>query len=51
MHFSRKNHKSQREGVKFTDKEPLSVFIRSSNTLSDIKTSILQKLGYLGSSR
>ncbi|XP_015943705.1 uncharacterized protein LOC107468846 [Arachis duranensis] len=34
-----------RYGVKFTDREPLSVFVRSSDTLFDLKISILQKLG------
>ncbi|XP_057733716.1 uncharacterized protein LOC130948858 [Arachis stenosperma] len=35
-------------GVKFTDKEPLSIFIRSTNTLSDLKRNILQKAGLAG---
>ncbi|XP_057755444.1 uncharacterized protein LOC130974592 [Arachis stenosperma] len=41
--------KSKKYGVKFTDREPLSVFITSSNSLSDLKSSILQKLGVFGS--
>ncbi|XP_016200270.1 uncharacterized protein LOC107641288 [Arachis ipaensis] len=40
--------KSNRHGVKFTDKEPLSVFIRSTDTLSDLKRNILQKTGLCG---
>ncbi|XP_016195644.1 uncharacterized protein LOC107636663 [Arachis ipaensis] len=35
--------------LSFTDREPLSVFIGSSSTLSDVKNSILQKLGVFGS--
>ncbi|XP_015931825.1 uncharacterized protein LOC107458127 [Arachis duranensis] len=35
---------SKRHGVKFTDREPVSIFIRSSSTLAEIKFSILQKL-------
>ncbi|XP_016186383.1 uncharacterized protein LOC107628087 [Arachis ipaensis] len=35
-------------GVKFTDKEPLSIFIRSTDTLSDLKRNILQKAGLAG---
>ncbi|XP_016169119.1 uncharacterized protein LOC107611737 [Arachis ipaensis] len=35
-------------GVKFTDKEPLSVFIRSTDTLSDLKRNILQKAELCG---
>ncbi|XP_057756102.1 uncharacterized protein LOC130975306 [Arachis stenosperma] len=49
VHCSRKIQKSKRYGVKFTDREPLSVFISSSSTLSDLKNSILQKLGVFGS--
>ncbi|XP_057732887.1 uncharacterized protein LOC130948192 [Arachis stenosperma] len=40
--------KSNRHGVKFTDKEPLSIFIRSTDTLSDLKRNILQKAGLCG---
>ncbi|XP_016168777.1 uncharacterized protein LOC107611355 [Arachis ipaensis] len=43
MHVIRYRH-----GVKFTDKEPLSVFIRSTNNLSDLKKNILQKAGLCG---
>ncbi|XP_015935595.1 uncharacterized protein LOC107461590 [Arachis duranensis] len=45
VHCSRKFQKSKRHGVKFTDREPVSIFIRSSSTLAEIKLSILQKLG------
>ncbi|XP_057734557.1 uncharacterized protein LOC130949999 [Arachis stenosperma] len=45
VHYSGKIQKSKRHGVKFTDREPLSIFIRSSSTLADIKLSILWKLG------
>ncbi|XP_015945598.1 uncharacterized protein LOC107470702 [Arachis duranensis] len=48
VHYSGKIKKSKSHGVKFTDKEPLSVFISSSSTLSDLKNSILQKLGVFG---
>ncbi|XP_016199071.1 uncharacterized protein LOC107640035 [Arachis ipaensis] len=48
VHCSGKIQKSKRHGVKFTDREPLSVFIRSSNTLAEIKQSILRKLGVCG---
>ncbi|XP_015955343.1 uncharacterized protein LOC107479752 [Arachis duranensis] len=48
VHCSGKIQKSKRHGVKFTDREPLSVFIRSSNTLAEIKQSILRKLGTCG---
>ncbi|XP_016195339.1 uncharacterized protein LOC107636335 [Arachis ipaensis] len=44
VHHSGKIKKSKRHGVKFTDRELLSVFVRSSNTLLDLKSSILQKL-------
>ncbi|XP_016207298.1 uncharacterized protein LOC107647764 [Arachis ipaensis] len=40
--------KSNRHGVKFTDKEPLSIFIRLTDTLSDLKRNILQKAGLCG---
>ncbi|XP_052107471.1 uncharacterized protein LOC127740508 [Arachis duranensis] len=49
VHCSEKIKKSKSHGVKFTDREPLSVFISSSSTLSDLKNSILQKLGMFGS--
>ncbi|XP_016173526.1 uncharacterized protein LOC107616035 [Arachis ipaensis] len=45
VHSSGKIKKSKRHGVKFIDREPLSVFIRSFDTLLDLKSSILQKLG------
>nr|XP_025682556.1 uncharacterized protein LOC112783722 [Arachis hypogaea] len=48
VYCSGKIKKSKSYGVKFTDKEPLSVFISSSSTLSDLKNSILQKLGVFG---
>ncbi|XP_016169258.1 uncharacterized protein LOC107611900 [Arachis ipaensis] len=44
VHHSGKIKKSKRHGVKFTDREPLSVFVRSSDTQLDLKSSILQKL-------
>ncbi|XP_057720210.1 uncharacterized protein LOC130934684 [Arachis stenosperma] len=49
VHYSGKIKRSKKYGVKFTDREPLSVFISSSSTLSDVKNSILQKLGVFGS--
>ncbi|XP_016173301.1 uncharacterized protein LOC107615781 [Arachis ipaensis] len=49
VHCSGKIKRSKKYGVKFTDREPLSVFISSSSTLSDVKNSILQKLGVFGS--
>ncbi|XP_020986016.1 uncharacterized protein LOC107481570 [Arachis duranensis] len=49
VHCSGKIQKSKRYGVKFTDREPVSVFISSTSTLSDLKNSILQKLGISGS--
>ncbi|XP_015963860.1 uncharacterized protein LOC107487679 [Arachis duranensis] len=48
VHCSGKIQKSRRHGVKFTDREPVSIFIRSSSTLAEIKLSILQKLGTCG---
>ncbi|XP_016185230.1 uncharacterized protein LOC107626854 [Arachis ipaensis] len=48
VHCSGKIQKSKRHGVKFTDREPLSIFIRSSSTLAEIKLSILRKLGTYG---
>ncbi|XP_016200384.1 uncharacterized protein LOC107641405 [Arachis ipaensis] len=48
VHCSGKIQKSKRHGVKFTDREPLSIFIRSSSTLAEIKLSILRKLGTCG---
>ncbi|XP_016195395.1 uncharacterized protein LOC107636393 [Arachis ipaensis] len=45
VHSSGKIKKSKRHSVKVTDREPLSIFIRSSDTLLDLKSSILQKLG------
>ncbi|XP_016168405.1 uncharacterized protein LOC107627299 [Arachis ipaensis] len=49
VHCSGKIQRSKKSSVKFTDREPLSVFISSSSTLSDLKNSILQKLGIFGS--
>ncbi|XP_057744757.1 uncharacterized protein LOC130962580 [Arachis stenosperma] len=49
VHCSGKIKKSKKYGVKFTDREPLSVFVSSSNSLSDLKSTILQKLGVFGS--
>ncbi|XP_020972828.1 uncharacterized protein LOC110269376 [Arachis ipaensis] len=49
VHCSGKIQKSKKYGVKFTDREPLSVFSSSSSTLSDLKNSILQKFGVFGS--
>ncbi|XP_016171926.1 uncharacterized protein LOC107614208 [Arachis ipaensis] len=49
VHCSGKIKRRKKYGVKFTNKEPLSVFISSSSTLSDVKNSILQKLGVFGS--
>ncbi|XP_015958270.1 uncharacterized protein LOC107482331 [Arachis duranensis] len=49
VHCSGKIKKNKKYGVKFTDREPLSVFVSSSNSLSDVKSSILQKLGVFGS--
>ncbi|XP_016207227.1 uncharacterized protein LOC107647684 [Arachis ipaensis] len=48
VHCSGKIQKSKRHGVKFTDREPFSIFIRSSNTLAEIKLSILRKFGTCG---
>ncbi|XP_057754914.1 uncharacterized protein LOC130974168 [Arachis stenosperma] len=48
VHCFGKIKKSKSYGVKFIDREPLSVFISSSSTLSDLKNSILQKLGVFG---
>ncbi|XP_057719362.1 uncharacterized protein LOC130933764 [Arachis stenosperma] len=49
VHCSGKIQKNKRYGEKFTDREPLSVFISSSSTLSDLKNSILHKFGVFGS--
>ncbi|XP_020981594.1 uncharacterized protein LOC110273071 [Arachis duranensis] len=49
VYCSGKIQKSKRYGVKFTDREPVSVFISSSSTLSDLKNNILQKFGISGS--
>ncbi|XP_015951626.1 uncharacterized protein LOC107476341 [Arachis duranensis] len=49
VHCCGKIKKSKRSGVKFTDREPVSVFISSTSTLSDLKNSILQKVGISGS--
>ncbi|XP_057730305.1 uncharacterized protein LOC130945615 [Arachis stenosperma] len=49
VYCSGKIQKIKRYGVKFTDREPLSIFISLSSTLSDLKNSILQKLGVFGS--
>ncbi|XP_057746713.1 uncharacterized protein LOC130965982 [Arachis stenosperma] len=49
VHCSGKIKRSKKYGVKFTDREPLSVFISSSSTLSDVKNSILQKFRIFGS--
>ncbi|XP_015969614.1 uncharacterized protein LOC107493051 [Arachis duranensis] len=48
VHCSGKIQKSKRHGVKFTDRELVSIFIRSSSTLAEIKLSILRKLGTCG---
>ncbi|XP_016169601.1 uncharacterized protein LOC107612362 [Arachis ipaensis] len=45
VHCSEKIQKSKRHGVKFMDRELLSIFIRSSSMLAEIKLSILRKLG------
>ncbi|XP_016207205.1 uncharacterized protein LOC107647662 [Arachis ipaensis] len=45
VHCSGKIQKSKRHGVKFTDREPLNIFIRSSIILAEIKLSILRKFG------
>ncbi|XP_057723704.1 uncharacterized protein LOC130939632 [Arachis stenosperma] len=43
------SHKLLRgHGVKFTDKESLSIFIHSTDTLSNLKRNILQKAGLAG---
>ncbi|XP_057756502.1 uncharacterized protein LOC130975783 [Arachis stenosperma] len=47
--FRKTIEKSKKYGVKFTNREPLSIFISSSSTLSDLKNSILSKLGVFGS--
>ncbi|XP_016164295.1 uncharacterized protein LOC107606790 [Arachis ipaensis] len=49
VHCFGKIQRSKKYGVKFTDREPLSVFISSSSTLSDVKNIILQKFGVFGS--
>ncbi|XP_057746598.1 uncharacterized protein LOC130965854 [Arachis stenosperma] len=49
VHCSGKIKRSKKYGVKVTDREPLSVFISPSSTLSDVKNSILQKFGVFGS--
>ncbi|XP_057755469.1 uncharacterized protein LOC130974625 [Arachis stenosperma] len=49
VHCSGKIKRRKKYGVKFTNREPLSVFISSSSTLSDVKNSILQKFGVFGS--
>ncbi|XP_016165286.1 uncharacterized protein LOC107607905 [Arachis ipaensis] len=49
VHCSGKIQRSKKYGVKFTDREPLSIFNSSSSTLSELKNSILQKLGVFGS--
>ncbi|XP_057746169.1 uncharacterized protein LOC130965420 [Arachis stenosperma] len=49
VHCSEKIQRSKKYGVKFTDRESLSVFISSSSTLSVVKNSILQKFGVFGS--
>ncbi|XP_016169604.1 uncharacterized protein LOC107612375 [Arachis ipaensis] len=48
VHCSEKIQKSKRHGVKFTDRESLSIFILSSSTLAEIKLSILRKFGACG---
>ncbi|XP_057733757.1 uncharacterized protein LOC130948912 [Arachis stenosperma] len=49
VHCYEKIKRRKKYSVKFTDREPSSVFISSSSTLSDVKNSILQKLGVFGS--
>ncbi|XP_015959398.1 uncharacterized protein LOC107483280 [Arachis duranensis] len=49
VHCSGKIKRSKKYGAKFIDREPLSVFISSSRTLSDVKNSILEKFGVFGS--
>ncbi|RYR39414.1 hypothetical protein Ahy_A09g044941 [Arachis hypogaea] len=42
VYHRKKIQKSKRESIKFTNKERLSIFIHSTNTLVDIQISILQ---------
>ncbi|XP_015958897.1 uncharacterized protein LOC107482815 [Arachis duranensis] len=49
VHCSGKIQRNKKYGVKFTNRESLSVFISSSSTLSDVKNNILHKLGVFGS--
>ncbi|XP_015940648.1 uncharacterized protein LOC107466174 [Arachis duranensis] len=49
VHYSEKIQRSKKYGLKFTDREPFSIFISSSSTLSDPKNIILSKLRVFGS--
>ncbi|XP_016169084.1 uncharacterized protein LOC107611698 [Arachis ipaensis] len=51
VHYRGSIKKNTRSGIKFTDKDPLSVFLKPSMTFAEFKDTTLQKLGLLGVKR
>ncbi|XP_020972606.1 uncharacterized protein LOC110269245 [Arachis ipaensis] len=48
VHYRGSIKKKTRSGIKFTDKDPLSVFFKPSTSFAEFKSTILQRLGLHG---
>ncbi|XP_020987415.1 uncharacterized protein LOC110275593 [Arachis duranensis] len=51
MHYRGSIKKKTRSGIKFTDKDPLSVFLKPSTSFAEFKSTILRRLGLHGVKR
>ncbi|XP_015971516.1 uncharacterized protein LOC107494998 [Arachis duranensis] len=51
VHYRESIKKKTRSGIKFTDKDPLSVFLKLSTSFAEFKNTILQRLGLHGVKR
>ncbi|RYQ90226.1 hypothetical protein Ahy_B09g096440 isoform A [Arachis hypogaea] len=51
VHYRGSIKKKTQSGIKFTDKDPLSVFLKPSTSFAEFKSTILQRLGLLGVKR
>ncbi|RYR20208.1 hypothetical protein Ahy_B03g065312 isoform D [Arachis hypogaea] len=51
MHYRGSIKKKTRSGIKFTDKDPLSIFLKPSTSFNEFLNSIIQKLGLQGVKR
>ncbi|RYR00135.1 hypothetical protein Ahy_B07g088220 isoform B [Arachis hypogaea] len=51
VHYRWSIKKKTRSGIKFTDKDPLSVFLKPSTSFTEFLNSIIQKLGLQGMKR